>query len=96
MGPGEALVGLAVVVLLIVAVALVYASVGRRLKHRERMAQIDAESGGGGDARKLAELEQRVRVLERIATEGGRIATADLAAQIEDLRRSERVAGEPA
>lgn len=54
-------------------------------RHRGKLAEIHAralEGSGAHDARRLAELEQRVRVLERIVTDGG----YDTAAQIEALR----------
>jgi len=59
----------------------------RRMEHKERIAELQA---GGGQAHSalperdatIEKLEHRIRVLERIATD----KTANLAAQIEDLR----------
>ena len=55
------------------------------LKHKERQMELMANKTAEQAAQyaaKAEKLEQRVRVLERIATDTG----ADLAAQIEDLR----------
>lgn len=52
-------------------------------RHQGKLAELRAQAGAGQqEARRLAELEQRVRVLERIVTDGG----YDTAAQIEALR----------
>jgi hypothetical protein len=58
----------------------------RRLEHKERIAELRSGSGAAtaspdSDAI-IARLENRVRVLERIATD----KSADIASQIEDLR----------
>jgi hypothetical protein len=60
-----------------------------KLKHREKIEQMRLAAAGnrdsGGDARqdaRIEELEDRVRVLERIVTDGG----YDLAHKIEALR----------
>ncbi len=55
--------------------------VNRQLDHKERMASV-VTSGGGIAPDDYRRLEERVRVLERIATENRN----DLAAQIEQLR----------
>ena len=57
----------------------------RTVEHEERRLELkareaEAKSGGGGEA--YRKLEERVRVLERIATDGN----SRLAAEIEDLR----------
>ena len=55
------------------------------LRHRERQMEITAERTAEKAAQYAAQverLEQRMRVLERIAVDGGN----DLAMQIEDLR----------
>ena len=59
----------------------------RRLEHKERIAEIKANGGPAISApverdATIERLENRIRVLERIATD----KTASLAAQIEDLR----------
>ena len=57
----------------------------RWLRHKERTMEIMADRTAEKAAQYAAQverLEQRMRVLERIATDRG----ADLAAQIEDLR----------
>ena len=58
-------------------------------KHKQRLAEIVNRNTGGASAeanaqlaRKTAELEERVRVLERIVTDGN----YNLASQIEALR----------
>jgi len=83
MGPGEALVGLGVCALGITFLALIFATYSKRLAFKQRKLELEAEvrmSAGPGPA--VAQLEQRVRVLERIATERGQ----DVAHQIEALR----------
>lgn len=57
----------------------------RWLRHKEKQLELMADKTAEQAAQyaaKAEKLEQRVRVLERIATDTG----ADLAAQIEDLR----------
>jgi hypothetical protein len=85
MGPGETIGLIAVVVLLITVLGMIYSAYERRLKFKERQLELEAgkaSSGDGASARTIAELEKRVRVLERIATDRGH----DVAAQIEALR----------
>ena len=58
---------------------------GRVLKHREKQMELMADKAAeqaSHYASKAEQLEDRVRVLERIATARG----TDLAAEIEDLR----------
>lgn len=55
--------------------------INRQLDHRERMAAAEKRGGELGE-NAYRQLEERVRVLERIATE----SRSDLAAQIEQLR----------
>ena len=86
MGPGEAISVLASIVLLIVVISLAYAAFERRLKHKERMAEFAANKAGTGEPARLAEMEGRLRVLERIATDRGH----DIAHQIEALRDARR------
>lgn len=57
----------------------------RNVAHEERKLELKAralEAKGGGDTAEFRKLEERVRVLERIATENKQ----DLALQIESLR----------
>ncbi len=59
----------------------------RTLQHRERREALDRQHSGNPDAAskgKIERLEQRVRVLERLATDRGQ----DLALQIENLRET--------
>jgi len=83
MGPGEAIVGLGVCALIITFFALVFATYSRRLQFKQRKLELEAQARmGRGASQTVAQLEQRVRVLERIATERGQ----DVAYQIEALR----------
>lgn len=73
--------------------ALFFHHLRRRMEHKERIAQIKAGetqaapiSGPERDAT-IEKLEHRIRVLERIATD----KTANLAAQIEDLRQPAQI-----
>ncbi len=64
-------------------VAILGQAYQRRLEHKERIAELKAAgppATGRDDT--VARLEQRLRVLERIATD----KTTGLASQIEDLR----------
>jgi hypothetical protein len=87
MGPGEvfiALIGISLPILM-----LGYAF-HRFFKYREK--QLDAEVGLAAEkaaqyAARTNELEQRVRILEQIVTDGG----AQTAAQIEALRDHKRL-----
>ena len=87
MGPGETIGLIAVVVLLITVLGMIYSAYERRLKFKERQLEIEAGKATSCDhpsAQTTAELEKRVRVLERIATDRGH----DVAAQIEALREN--------
>jgi hypothetical protein len=99
MGPGETIGLIAVVVLLIVVIGVAASAYERRLKHKERKLELEAQIASAGGAQgtdtAVRQLEARVRVLERIATDRGQIASAELAAQIEDLRAATRTQGEP-
>ena len=61
------------------------------LKHRQKIAEMQAGAMAGASADKshMSELEERVRVLERIVTDRG----YDVATQIEALRDQRRVEG---
>lgn len=57
----------------------------RQIAYKERKDALERErsdANAPGTARTVAQLEKRVRVLERLATDRGQ----DLASQIEDLR----------
>lgn len=57
----------------------------RDLRFKQRKLELESEVASrtpAADARKIEQLEQRVRVLERLATDRGQ----DLALQIENLR----------
>lgn len=86
--------GTVVVIMLsvIVVVAIMAGSISgivrRHMRFKKRELEIMAGSAAEQAAQyaaKAEKLEQRVRVLERIATDRG----SDLAQQIEDLRREE-------
>jgi len=67
------------------------------MRHQSKLAEMQmrntAESAAQYAARNQ-ELEDRVRVLERIVTDRGHIASAELAAQIEGLRGPVPLEGE--
>ncbi|MEQ1641127.1 MAG: hypothetical protein ABL881_09990 [Novosphingobium sp.] len=64
-------------------VAILGQAYQRRLEHKERIAELKVASPHAtGRDDTVARLEQRLRVLERIATD----KTTGLASQIEDLR----------
>lgn len=87
MGPGEVFIafiaiGLPVILLMMVA--------NRYFRLREKKLEIDAGLAAEKAAQyasRSSELEQRVRVLEQIVTDGG----AQTAAQIEALRDHKRI-----
>ena len=86
MGPGEAISLLGICALGIVFLGVAFSAYSRRLTFRQRQLELEAQvriAGlqGASDAQ-AGKLEQRVRVLERIATERGQ----DIAHQIEALR----------
>jgi uncharacterized membrane protein len=76
--------------ILIVVMALSIPLVAIWTKHKKDMVQMELQGNahrGTRDAARIAELEDRVRVLERIVTDGG----YDVATQIEALRDQRRV-----
>src|SRR5215470_20233630 len=82
MGPGEVMIALIVIGLPTVMLMLV---ASRFFKFREKKLEIEAMNAAEKAAQyasRSTELEQRVRVLEQIVTDGG----AQTAAQIEALR----------
>jgi hypothetical protein len=85
MGPGEAIAAVAFCGTLIALLCVAGTSFSRWVAYRERKLEVEAETnrltaGERGDYVEL--LEERVRVLERIATDRGQ----DIAHQIESLR----------
>ena len=88
MGPGET-IGLVAVVGGFIAITILIGTMFQRyMKYKERQLGFTADATAEKAAQyasHIQQLEQRVRVLERIATDKG----ADLAQQIEDLRGSE-------
>ena len=87
---GKEVVGIMIfaVVILAIVLGLGNDAFQRWLRHREKQLELMADKTAEQAAQyasKAEKLEQRVRVLERIATDTG----ADLAAQIEDLRNEE-------
>jgi type II secretory pathway pseudopilin PulG len=87
MGPGEVLVALIVIGL---PVMLMMIMANRFFRFREKQLEVDARLAAEKAAQYAArtnELEQRVRILEQIVTDGG----AQTAAQIEALREHKRI-----
>ena len=85
MGPGETIALVAIVGGLIAVTIMVGTIFKRFMAYKERQLGMTAESTAEKAAQYASQvqlLEQRVRVLERIATDKG----ADLAQQIDDLR----------
>lgn len=85
MGFPEAVAFCALVIGLISFAGILLDAHNRRLKHREKELELQvrlAEAQGRKGSNEVAQLEQRLRVLERIATDKG----TTLAAEIEDLR----------
>lgn len=75
----------------LVAMVAIFANhLRRRMEHKERIAELKGggtqviASGSPERDATIEKLEHRIRVLERIATD----KTANLAAQIEDLRET--------
>ena len=82
----EAIAFCALAVLLIVFAGIWLSAYEGRMKHRHKKLELEVRLAEAGTAHKsdteVARLEERVRVLERIATD----RSPDLAAQIEQLR----------
>lgn len=90
MGPGETIGLVAVVGAFIAVTVLIGAMFQRFMKYKERQLSLTADKTAEKAAQyasHVEKLEQRVRVLERIATDKG----ADLAQQIEDLRGDAKI-----
>jgi len=85
MGPGEAIVAVALAGMVIAGLITIGGIIKRWFAYKDQQlgltADLTAEKAAQYGAH-IERLEQRVRVLERIATDKG----ADLAQQIEDLR----------
>ena len=98
MGPGETIGLIAVVVLMIVVIGVASEAYRRRLNFKQRELELRAagmeHKRDAADVELIEKLEQRLRVLERIATDRDHIASTSLAAEIEDLRRAKRTEGE--
>jgi len=87
MGPGEVFIALIVIGLPVMMLAYGF---HRFFKFREKQLEVGATQAAEKAAQYAAsnaELEQRVRVLEQIVTDGG----AQTAAQIEALREPRRI-----
>jgi hypothetical protein len=87
MGPGEVFVALIVIGLPVILLMLV---ANRYFRLREKKLEVEAGMAAEKAAQYASrshELEQRVRVLEQIVTDGG----AQTAAQIEALRERPRI-----
>ena len=83
MGPGETFSLLGVLAVVIVFISLAFRAYDQRLKFKQRQLELRAGTPApGASSEAIAQIEQRLRVLERIATERGQ----DVAAQIEALR----------
>ncbi|WP_128893235.1 hypothetical protein [Erythrobacter sp. HKB08] len=81
MGELMVIFGFVIVAVMIVTIG-VSTIVNRSLEHKERMAATKGAGQQGISKENYVKLEERIRVLERIATEN----RSDLAAQIEQLR----------
>ena len=89
MGPGEVMIALIVIGLPVMTVLYM---AHRFFRFRERKMEIEAQNASEKAAQHASrshELEERVRVLEQIVTDGG----AQTAAQIEALREPARRVG---
>ena len=87
MGPGEVLIALIVIGLPVILLMLI---ANRFFRLREKKLEVEAQNAAEKAAQyasRSSELEQRVRVLEQIVTDGG----AQTAAQIEALRDHKRI-----
>jgi hypothetical protein len=88
MGPGEVMIALIVIGLPIILLMVI---ANRWFRLREKKLEVEASLAAEKAAQyaaRTSELEERVRVLERLATDSG----VETAAQIEALRQRERIA----
>lgn len=89
-GPGDVMIALIVIGLPVILLMII---ANRYFKLREKKLEVEAQLAAEKAAQyasRSMELEQRVRVLEQIVTDGG----AQTAAQIEALRGSPRITAE--
>jgi hypothetical protein len=88
MGPGEAIAAVAFAGVLIGVLITLGTGFQRWVSYKQRKAELDAEARRAALAERRDDyadlLEERVRVLERIATDRGH----DIARQIESLREA--------
>jgi hypothetical protein len=94
MGPGDVMLAMVVIGLPTIMIMLI---ANRYFKYREKRLEIEAMNAAEKAAQyasRSSELEDRVRVLEQIVTDGG----AQTAAQIEALREAPaaRISRKPA
>ena len=82
MGPGEVFIALIVIGLPVIALSLIFSRWFRLKEKRMELEANQAAEKAAQYAASNAELEARVRVLEKIVTDGG----MQTAAQIEALR----------
>ena len=88
MGPAEVMIAMTVIGLPVILLMVI---ANRFFRLREKKLEVEAMQAAEKAAQyasRSSELEQRVRVLEQIVTDGG----AQTAAQIEALRQPERLA----
>jgi hypothetical protein len=92
MGPGEAIAAVAIAGVLIAVLITIGSTAHRWIDYKRRKVELEAETRGAShQARQNGHtelLEERVRVLERIATDRGH----DIAHQIEALRDAPQLA----
>ena len=74
-------------VVLIVAIVMFAAVIMKGLEHRAKSPDANKEAENRELRKQLAEVQQRMKVLERIVTDGG----VQTAAQIEALRDREKI-----
>jgi ABC-type phosphate transport system auxiliary subunit len=89
-GPGDVFLALIIIGLPVIALALIF---NRWFKLKERRMELEANQAAERAAQYAAsnaELEARVRVLEKIVTDGG----LETAAQIEALREPRLAQGD--
>jgi hypothetical protein len=92
MGPGEAIAAVAVAVVAIALLITIGSTLSQWINYKRRKVEVEAEALSA--SRQVRQdgytelLEERVRVLERIATDRGH----DIAHQIEALRDAPQIA----
>ena len=80
-----------IIVIFVVMMRTITAATERQMAHKERLAELKGAAGGldADAAARIENMEQRLRVLERIATDGNATPSADLAREIEALRHAQ-------